>query len=269
MEESYYKELVNRNIGLVTKEQQEKLKNSCVAIFGLGGIGGVVAELLARCGIGYLKIVDNDRFEPTNLNRQIFSFQSTIAKMKIDVVESFLKDINPFLRIEKFDHVDKTNINQILGHCDVAVLAIDKVKPIIIISRKVHELGIPMVEGWAIPFGNVRIYTKDTKGLEETYGLLSLGRELEDISNEEFAKMDFEILMTLGKIEGIANFYPPHVVQEISRGRITSFAPMVWLTSVLMSLEVIKILLDWGTISLAPRYALYDPFSHKIPRQEL
>jgi hypothetical protein len=80
--------------------------------------------------------------------------------------------------------------------------------------------------------------------------------------------MDMQLLMSLATIEGIDKFYPPEVVQQImEKGRIPSFAPMVWLTSVLMALEVIKILLNWGNISYAPRYALYDPFEHRIPKQ--
>jgi hypothetical protein len=124
------------------------------------------------------------------------------------------------------------------------------------------------VEGWAIPYGNVRVYTDKTPALEEVYRLPSLGRPLETISAEEFKRMDAQLLMSLASLEDLGKFYPPGVVKEIvEKGRITSFAPMVWLTSVLMAMEVVKILLKWGKISYAPGYALYDPFEHRIPKQ--
>lgn len=263
-----YDEAFDRNIGLLTADQQETLRNSSVAVFGLGGVGGVIAELLIRCGIGHLKMVDNDRFEPTNLNRQIFAFNQTIGKWKVDAAKEILLGINPSAHIHSFKDIGTDNIDQILGGCSVAVLAIDKIEPCLIISRKARENKVALVEGWAIPYGNVRVYTDETPTLEEVYRLPSLGRPLETLSPEEFQKMDVQLLMSLASLEGIDRFYPPEVVKEImEKGRITSFAPMVWLTSVLMSLEVIKILLDWGTISYAPNYALYDPFQHRIPKQ--
>lgn len=263
-----YDEAFDRNIGLLTAGQQETLRNSSVAVFGLGGVGGVIAEILIRTGIGCMKIIDNDRFERSNLNRQIFAFTDTLGRLKVDVAEEFLLRINPSAVIQKHAHVGLDNIDQIIKGCRIVVLAIDKIEPCLIISRKAREYKIPLVEGWAIPYGNVRVYTDETPTLEEVYRLPSLGRPLDTLSAEEFQKMDIQLLMSLAGIEGIDKFYPPEVVKEImEKGRITSFAPMVWLTSVLMSLEVIKILLDWGTISYAPNYALYDPFQHRIPKQ--
>jgi len=88
------------------------------------------------------------------------------------------------------------------------------------------------------------------------------------MGEEEFRKFDGNVLMTLSQIEGIEEFYRPEVVEDIfKKGRITSFAPMVWLTAVLMTLEAIKIILNWGILALAPNLALYDPFKHKIPKE--
>ena len=164
-----YTDLVNRNIGLITEKQQERLRTSKVSVFGMGGIGGIIAEILIRTGIGCMKLIDNDRFEPTNLNRQIFAFQDTIDKLKVDVAEEFLLKINPSAVIQKHTHVGLDNIDQIIKDCRVAVLAIDKIEPCLIVSRKAREYKIPVVEGWAIPYGNVRVYTDQTASLEEVY----------------------------------------------------------------------------------------------------
>lgn len=262
-----YGKMINRNIGILTQSQQENLQNTSVALFGLGGLGGVIGEILTRSGIGTLKIVDYDKFEPTNSNRQIFAFDETYGKMKTDVTESFLKKINPDIKIEKFNEVSSGNINQILNNASIAVLAIDSTKPCVIISRAARKNGLPLVEGWAIPFGNVRVFTKDTPTLEECYQLPTIGKDADAISDEEYKKLKIYMLSALKKINGVEKFYPPLAVERIMKGEIPSFAPVVWLTAVLMALETLKILLNFGTPSLAPKFGLFNPFDYSLPEQ--
>ena len=71
---------------LYGKEAMEKLKNSCVAIFGLGGVGGYVGEALARSGIGSFDLIDDDKICLTNLNRQIIATFDTVGQYKTDVM---------------------------------------------------------------------------------------------------------------------------------------------------------------------------------------
>ena len=261
-----YQNLVNRNIGLINKEQQERLRTSKISVFGMGGIGSPAFEVLVRCGIGKFSIVDRDEFEPTNMNRQIFAFPRTMGRKKIDVAEEWAKEINPDVKIDKHDRVDEDNIADILNNSDIAVLAIDELKPCLIISRKAREINIPLVEGWAIPYGNVRTFTSQTPSLEDAYGLPTKDMPISNITDEEFNKLGFEVLLGLGKIEGIVDFYTDDVVRRIAAGHISSFAPMVWLTSVLMALEAVKVLLNWGKTALGPDFTLYDPFQHRVPK---
>ncbi len=259
-----YEALSNRNIGFITKKEQQLLKDSCVAVFGTGGLGGVVAELACRMGIGSIKLIDHSTFEPTNLNRQIFCFHSTFSKNKIDVTETFLKDISPQVKIEKYLREEEGNIDQILKGVNVALLCVDKVRACILISRKTREKNIPLVESWAIPYGNVRVFTKDTPSLEEAYSLPSLNKELKGISEAEFKNMDLKMLEAVAQFPGIKSFYGPEAVMRIVKGENPTFAPCVWLNSVLMSLEAVKILLGRGKIALAPEFVLFDPFSGQI-----
>lgn len=270
IENEFYRQLVDRNIGLLTWEQQKKLQDSCVAVFGLGGIGGVIAQLLVRSGVEKLMIADNDRFELTNLNRQIFAFTTNIDQLKVDATEQCLKEINPHVQIEKFTAINEQSVKAILNDAVVALMAIDKTKPCILISRGCRRKGIPLVEGWAIPFGNVRVYTKDTVALEEFYELPTATKsiaEIDAMDDKDFCEMDTQVLMTLASLEGIDDYYEPEVIEQMMHsGRISSFAPMVWLTSVFMTLEAVKIILGWGNLALAPHFAIYDPFQHKIPK---
>ncbi len=87
---------------LIGKDGIDKLSKAKVAVFGLGGVGSYVVEALARAGIGYLVIVDYDKFDETNINRQIGALHSTIGKYKIDVMQDRILDINPNIKIEKY-----------------------------------------------------------------------------------------------------------------------------------------------------------------------
>ena len=261
-----YSEMISRNIGLLTLEQQERLRSSKAAVLGVGGLGGTIFEVLVRSGVGRFAIVDRDAFDPTNMNRQIFANRQTLGKRKIDVAAEWARAVNTDVELDAFDRVGEDNIDDILQGADVAILAIDSLAPCVIASRKCRQLGIPLVEGWALPYENVRVYTRDTPTLEESYGLPTQGRQIADIPDEEFRTIQTALLLGLGKIEGVRDFYPDAAIQKIRQGHITSFAPMVWLTAVLMATEAIKVLLNWGRLALAPDFALYDPFQHRIPR---
>ena len=87
---------------LLGDEKIERLRNSRVIVFGLGGVGSYVIEALARSGIGELAIVDSDRVCLSNLNRQIYALHSTLDELKVDVAEKRIHDINPDCTVVKF-----------------------------------------------------------------------------------------------------------------------------------------------------------------------
>ncbi len=104
-------EIFARNALYWGEEAQNKLLDSHVAVFGLGGVGGYCVEALARSGVGKLTLVDFDRVSKTNINRQIIALNSTVGELKTDLFEKRLKDINPEIKLnvisdfytEKFD----------------------------------------------------------------------------------------------------------------------------------------------------------------------
>lgn len=259
-----YKMLSNRNIGLLSMEQQEKLRGSRVAICGLGGIGSPVAEMLCRLGVGKFNILDNGSFEPTNLNRQIYAFSDTNELLKTDVTESFLKRINSDVEVVKYQEVSTENVTRFLEGVDVIVLGIDTVIPCIVISREANKLGVPIVEGWAVAAGNVRVFTKATPTLEEVYELPTIGRSVEDITKQEETDLLMHTLTILQKqIRGLTALYPKTAMQRMEeKNEGTTLAPLVWLSCSLMAVETMKVILNWGEIALAPKFASYDPFTH-------
>ena len=114
-------DLLKRNVKGISK----KLKKTRVCILGLGGLGSNVAVLLARAGIGYLKLVDFDIVEASNLNRQQYRI-SHIGLKKTEAMKTIIKEINPFVEVETLDiKVDRKNIYSIIGDIEIVVEAFD------------------------------------------------------------------------------------------------------------------------------------------------
>ena len=114
-------DLLKRNV----KGIFEKLKKAKVCILGLGGLGSNVAVLLARAGIGHLKLIDFDVVEASNLNRQQYRI-SHIGLKKTEAMKTIIKEINPFVEVETLDiKVDRKNIYSIIGDIEIVVEAFD------------------------------------------------------------------------------------------------------------------------------------------------
>jgi len=114
-------DLFERNV----KGISEKLKKAKVCILGLGGLGSNVAVLLARAGIGYLKLVDFDIVEASNLNRQQYRI-SHIGMKKTEAIRTIIKEINPFVEVETLDiKVNRENILSVVGDVEIVVEAFD------------------------------------------------------------------------------------------------------------------------------------------------
>lgn len=125
----------------------EKLYAAKVAVFGVGGVGGYVAEALARSGIGHLLLVDNDTVSVTNINRQIIALHSTIGKSKVQVMKARCQDINPDITVEAkecFFLPENSDRFDFSGYSYI-VDAVDTVSAKIELIRKAKETGIPVI----------------------------------------------------------------------------------------------------------------------------
>ncbi len=132
---------------LIGEEGIKKLQQSHIALFGIGGVGGYVAEALVRSGIGAIDLVDNDDVCTSNLNRQIIATYSTIGMSKVDAAEKRLKDINPEVKIKKV----KTFYTPETAHLfdfskyDYVVDAIDTVVGKLSLIEESKKSGIPII----------------------------------------------------------------------------------------------------------------------------
>ena len=112
---------------MVGEDGIEKLRNSRVIVFGVGGVGSYAVEALARSGVGHITMVDFDEISESNINRQLHSLRSTIGKSKIDVMKDRILDINPDCKVELVKRLVYDDVDEVLGNnkYDFVVDAID------------------------------------------------------------------------------------------------------------------------------------------------
>ena len=132
---------------LLGKDAVEKLKNSRVAIFGIGGVGGYALEALVRAGIGEIDIIDSDDVAVSNINRQILATTKTVGQKKVDVAEARAKEINPDIKINKYPifYLPETADTFDFANYDYIIDAIDTVSGKMELIKRANEIGTPII----------------------------------------------------------------------------------------------------------------------------
>lgn len=128
-------------------EAMNRLKNSRVAVFGIGGVGGYTAEALVRSGIGAVDLVDNDKVNESNINRQIIALHSTLGMYKADAMKLRVADINPECRVtvHKLFFMPDTSEHIDFSVYDYVVDAIDTVTGKIEIIMRAKAVNVPVI----------------------------------------------------------------------------------------------------------------------------
>lgn len=132
---------------LLGREGMERLKNSRVAVFGVGGVGGFVVEGLVRSGVGAIDLIDDDKVCLTNINRQIIATRKTVGKYKVDVARERIMDINPdcVVNIYKTFYLPETADQFNFEHYDYVVDAIDTVTGKLKLIEEAKKVGTPII----------------------------------------------------------------------------------------------------------------------------
>ncbi|MCC7561001.1 MAG: HesA/MoeB/ThiF family protein [Methanobacterium sp.] len=229
-----YWEILDRQKGIITKEDQVKLLNSLITVVGCGGIGGATTEMLARMGFGKLKIVDKDVFEISNINRQLMSSLESVGMPKTHVTKERLESLNPSVEVEVFnEELTDKNVLEILKGSQIVVDALDNLLTRIIISRCTEKLDIPFVHG-AIhgTMGQITVFNRSTPKYEDLFKLPSHGKELTDEIVEQVSNLSKEVPPVIGPV--------PNIV------------------GCLQAFEVVKIITGKGSPIMAPRVLMFD-----------
>lgn len=125
----------------------EKLNNSRVAVFGVGGVGGFACEALARAGVGAIDIFDKDTVSMSNINRQIIALHSTVGMSKVDVMKRRILDINPECRVNAYEvfYLPENADDYDLSVYDYIVDAVDTVSAKLELICRADKVGVPVI----------------------------------------------------------------------------------------------------------------------------
>lgn len=137
----------SRSEELLGREGLQKLANSRIAVFGIGGVGSYVVEALARAGVGSLILVDHDEVSLTNLNRQLVALRSTMGKKKVQVAKERILDINRDAVVHTYDTFFGQETAELFDFSafDYVVDAVDTVSAKLLLIEKAKEAGIPVI----------------------------------------------------------------------------------------------------------------------------
>lgn len=140
-------EKFSRTEMLIGNEGMEKLKDAKVAVFGLGGVGSFVCEGLARSGIGNFILVDFDKVDETNINRQLIATTKTVGKYKVELMKERILDINPDANVEAYRefYMADSEIDIITKDLSYAVDCVDTIMAKIAIICKCDEIDVPVI----------------------------------------------------------------------------------------------------------------------------
>jgi hypothetical protein len=252
---------VSRNIGHVTIEEQELIRKTPIGVFGVGGLGGLLSELLVRAGCESIVICDRDVFDPSNLNRQL-CLKEHMGMRKIDVVEEKLVKINKCIQVEKYDVINKKTINKLLKEVKLVALTLDDPIGSILTARGCRERGIPMVETWGIPYIWSFWFAKESIDYETCYGLGTQNMTNQELLDSEMTSFG-DLLPKLLQFPGIGEIYDrePGMWDQMKKGEIPyrSFAPFIGISASYLCIEIIFTgLLGIKPMNLAPNVTGFD-----------
>lgn len=162
-----------RNLSALTLEEQQRICGSTVLVCGCGGLGGILVQLLARAGVGRLRIADGDAFAPSNLNRQLFSDRTSMTRAKAEVAAETLRIVNPFTSADAIrENFMETNAGRLVGGTDLVLDALDNIEGRRLLATTAKNLKVPLIHaavaGW---WGQVSTFLPDgSVDLSSIYG---------------------------------------------------------------------------------------------------
>jgi molybdopterin/thiamine biosynthesis adenylyltransferase len=161
-----------RNMGTIGFDGQIKLLQSVVAVVGAGGLGGTIIELLARQGVGHIIIIDNDRFNEQNLNRQLMSTEKNLGKYKAQVAAKRVAQVNSAVTVTTLaERLNEENARRLLDGARVVADALDNLPSRFAVEKACRTMEIPLVHGTIAGFcGQVMTILPEDAGLSCIYG---------------------------------------------------------------------------------------------------
>ena len=241
----HYDEFVSRNLGFVSASEQERLRAARVFVCGAGGMGGAALQSLIRAGVGHFAVADPDRFELSNLNRQVFASLETVGRRKVEVVADAARGVNPEIAIETCGAEWLDRIDDLLTRYPIVINAMDDLRAGLQLYRKARDHGATVIDAYTSPLPSVTVVRPRAPRPEERLGFPTVGKPLDVISATELARCLERELEYVLVHSSAADHIDLEFAREFLAGRRRrpSFAPMVITTGNLMCFEAVKLIL--------------------------
>lgn len=254
-EQEYIQGMLNRTGLFFSDTDLELIRNTTFAIAGLGGVGAITVELLARWGVKKFRLLDMDCYDASNMNRQLFATPKTLGRAKVEVSAERILEINPYAEIEMsvIDMVTNENARSFVGGAGMVVQNADgpSVKLLYLAAR---DLKVPLVNGYAtVTGGRVQVFDYRKSKCESALERLWYKHKMKNL--KPLDKMSVDEVKSFDQ-----NF-----VHETS----PSLNFVVNMVGCLIVAEAIKLLTKRGRIAQYPWYLEFDTFNSKMRRNHV
>jgi len=248
-----YHEAFSRNIGLLTEEEQARVRRARVAVGGLGGVGGNHVLALARIGFGSFSLADLDHFELANMNRQAGASVNTLGRSKVEVTADIVRAINPEADLRLFPNgITRENIGDFLDGAIAAVDGIDffNMDARRLLFREARVREIHALTSAPVGFGaTLHVFSPTGMSFDEYFDIhdgMSLPAQL------------IQFVLGLAPERAHRSYFPPGAV-DLEKRRAPSLAPGCLLASVLVATAITNLVVKKRPPKVAPHFSQFDP----------
>ena len=235
----------------------EKISHLTVVLAGIGGVGALVLELLARWGIRRFKLIDMDVYSASNMNRQIFATTHNLGKPKVEVAAERIKQINPFSKVEIFyDKLTHDNTPKLLSGADVIFREADLPSATILLHYYAKKIHVPLITGHTYKITAAIVTTFDYRNPKQ--------RSIDEPTPFYIINCLLHRYLKLFKNE------MPYIKDEFLEKKdqkIQTSASLNFVTNLAACLavsEFVKLFLNKGQCILYPKYIYIDPINLKF-----
>ncbi|MEM9585218.1 MAG: ThiF family adenylyltransferase [Pseudomonadota bacterium] len=262
-----YSEFTTRNLGFVTEAEQERLRNGCVFVCGNGGMGGAAVMTLIRAGLGNLILADIDRFDVSNLNRQLFATLDTVGQPKSEATRDMCLRLNPDAKIEVLGADWTDQVDRIVGQAQVVVNGTDDLGASLLLYRTARATGRHVIDAYASPLPSVYVTGPHDPSPEERLGYSTTGTDwnaLTDPQRDAAMMAEATYVMTHSTSRHHVDLALAGEVIAGTRSRM-SFAPMVITSGTLMAGEALQSVLGRAHVTDYRGY-FFNPYKGKVEK---
>lgn len=252
----------DRNFGVYDRAAQEKLRNARLCVAGQGCIGELAAVAAARVGFGTVRIVDEDRLELSNLNRNAYGRLSGVGNPKVENMAAWFADAAPGIAVEPVNEmIGERNAERILAGCDAVIVGIDNMCARIALNRAAQRLRLPIVTMSGAPRYRafVATFLPDGPDYETVFSFPTKGRSL-DLPREELDRLHLELREARARYSAAHGADPGWAELYLSGARkVWSLTPeRVYITSTLCVREAVNVALGRTPMAVAPNLIRID-----------